>query len=245
MKRYGVLLAIFLAIPLQAADVDRDKHKFRLGLTMTTSTGGFETGTFRDKFFFRETSTTEADGGSAFGLQAGYEFRPVQRLGIALAAEAVSVDMGFREIREVESFDFISGDFVTDTARAGADGELSMTPVTLAAHVYLTRGSKVDVYVGPVVGYVFYGDLKEDSWFASFENNPSAEVLGEPVKWELENDNIVGGIFGLDLNLGQGAGSFHVAAAYYDGSTVPKDEEAGFEIDVDPIVLRAGVVFRF
>ena len=240
-----VALCVLPAV-LRAEPPSHQRHKLRVGVTMATVTGGYTEATDFESFLRRGTEMTAADGGSSLGFRVGYEYRPLRRLGIAVDFESVTVDMNFTESYYVESLDFFTGEVIrADRARGTTDGELKMSPTTLGLHVYLSSGKRHDVYAGPVLGYVFYGSIDEDHWTGEFEDDAISDLNGPAMSIVLDDDTALGAVLGLDLDLGDGNASFHLEAGYLDASVKGKAPEAAFEMEVDPVMLRAGAVFRF
>jgi hypothetical protein len=242
-----VPLTVLSLLPAaHGADRETPRHKLRLGISLAAVSGDYTAETTEESIFARQTATTIVDGGSSLGLRIGYEYRPLRLLGVALEAESITVDMGFTEMFVIETFDFFTEEVIrVDNASGATDGELRMSPVTLGLHVYLTSGKRHDVYVGPVAGYVFYDKLVEDAWIAPFEDDTVPDLNGAGTSIELDDDTALGAVAGVDLNLRNGKASFYLAVGYLDASVDAKDAESDFTMDVDPIMMRAGAVFRF
>lgn len=156
---------------------------------------------------------------SALGLGLGWEWRFNERVGLDLnwfyGKHDVSLDG--------EKFD-----------------STKFMPVTVGANFHLTPDKKVDFFVGPVIGYVFYSDLKNG-----------------PVEVELDNDIVYGVNVGVEYPFKDKVaffGSVKYLKASSDGALrIPDDEipvralvtVANPEVDVDPLVAQVGVSFRY
>lgn len=159
----------------------------------------------------------EADSALGFGLAYEYRFTDLYGLEGQLTYSSHDVQIG------------------GETA-----GDTSVMPLTLALNFHLSKNDKVDFYVGPVIGYVFYDDLSlDDDWG------------GEDVK--LKNGFAWGVQAGIDVPFNENWA--FTAGLTYLQTTAETDEEWGpatavesdrdLELDVNPWVLRAGIALKF
>ncbi len=155
---------------------------------------------------------------SALGLGLGWEYRFNERVGLDLNWFYGKHDVSLGG----EKFD-----------------STKFMPVTVGANFHLTPDKKVDLFVGPVVGYVFYSDLQNGS-----------------TKIELDNDIVYGVNVGVEYPFKDKVaffGSLKYLKASSDGAVrVPElvptralVTVANPEVDVDPLVLQVGVSFRY
>lgn len=108
-------------------------------------------------------------------------------------------------------------------------GDVSVMPFTVGLNFHLTRKSRVDLYAGPFVAYVFYGDF---------------EVAGESLG--VEDEVTWGGVVGLDVPVGEGGWLLTGAVRYLDTEATPENSELGGDpIDVTPWVAQLSAGVRF
>lgn len=122
----------------------------------------------------------------------------------------------------------------SDELQTLSDG-LNFTPISLGLNVHLLPRSAWDLYGGPRLAYVSYGDLV-------FPVRIGSTVVGADVSTEDETTWGVG--LGVARELGESSWSLHLAADYYD--TVLGIDEPGFpplEFDFDPVVARLGFTY--
>ncbi len=95
---------------------------------------------------------------------------------------------------------------------------------------------KADVYIGPFLGYAFF-------------NGKSYGVLGESNKRDLDNKLGVGLQLGLDLPIHRavnGLWNFHAGLRYLKlSSDVDLGVNGSKSVDVDPLLLSAGISYSF
>lgn len=156
---------------------------------------------------------------SALGLGLGWEYRFNDRIGLDLNWFYGKHDVSLQG-RKFDSTKFM--------------------PVTVGANFHLTPDKQVDLFVGPVVGYVFYSDLQNGN-----------------TKVELDNDIVYGVNVGVEYPFKDKIaffGSVKYLKASSDGTLkVPEEVPtrvnlvtvANPEVDVDPLVLQVGVSFRY
>ncbi len=117
-----------------------------------------------------------------------------------------------------------------------ASAKPRITPVYLRAqHPSHTKGP-VDVYVGPLLAYVFYSsfDLVVDPMVPHREGFKTDDDIG------------VGISAGLDVLLGEGGWSLNAAFKYLDTTLVATAPDGGIgRTDIDPMIFSVGVGYRF
>lgn len=102
-------------------------------------------------------------------------------------------------------------------------GSSWMSPFLVALNYHFNTGEGVDLYAGPLVAYTLWGNLE-----GSFGSSES------------ESDFGFGAQVGVDIPARSGW-ALAVGVKYF---TVSAGDES-IEIDVDPLVLRLGVSYRF
>lgn len=174
----------------------------------------------------------EFDSASGFGL--GLEYRASRRVGVELTALTSKID-------SQTDFDFFG------LIHLGVESSLQVTPVLAQLDFHLTPDHWVDLHLGPVAGWMRYGDL---------ETKVRAHVPGED-SVEIERVRTKDGFawgahIDIDVPIGQ-RGAFFTGGATYLNAAVkaaPGQGEAGDDgsdtiFDLNPLVLKAGFGYRF
>lgn len=176
------------------------------------------------------TGERELDGDIGFGL--GVEYRWSRRFGVELG--------------------FLTTDLESETALGGDEGptgtlftNLGTTPVLARLNIHLTPNSPVDLYLGPVAGYLFNDDL---------EVRIRGEAFGSPntlpdVSLALDDSFAYGAHLGLDVPIRDSGFFFNGGATYLvsDIDIEPPvfgDSDPG-SFDLDPVVVHVGFGYRF
>ena len=164
--------------------------------------------------------TVAGDLGAGLAVGAEYRFSPRVGLGFGVLG-ALALDVGIRA-------DLVSGDTLV------AVDSLTFVPWTVGPTFHLTPASRADLYVGPLLAYVTYGDL----FF---------EVGGENVgRLNLSDDFVLGAMAGLDLPIGEGGWTFSADLKYLDNSFVGRDSEGDpLGVDLDSTIFGLGFGYRF
>lgn len=157
---------------------------------------------------------------SGFGYGFDLEYRASRSLGIDFGAFTASpaIDVLIDEVGVIS-----------------ASAKPKITPVFVALNIHLTPDRPVDVYIGPLLAYVFYSsfDLVVDPWFLT-EGFVADDDVG------------IGIALGLDVRLGEGGWLLNAAFKYLDTTLVasPPDEGIG-RTDIDPMIFSVGIGYRF
>lgn len=178
----------------------------------------------------QSASALGPDTSLGFGL--GLEYRASRRLGVQLDILTSELD---------SEFDFFDLDLLV------IESNLRMTPVLARLDVHLTPDRKVDLYLGPVLGYVRYGDI---------ETGVRSDFLDESISVErvrTRNGFAWGGQIGMDIPMGSRGAFFTLKATYLEAEVETIEEidddgerseiESGF--DLDPFIVQAGFGYRF
>ena len=116
----------------------------------------------------------------------------------------------------------------------GEFATISQMPLLFSAnwHGLGRSGSRMDIYVGPTIGYVFYGDVELNDSVGGGEAST-------------DDDFVYGLNSGIDIPLGDIV-DLNFGFRYLFGSVDVDDGAGGTdEVDIDPVILHAGVAFRF
>jgi outer membrane protein W len=219
MRTTGYLIVVLCLIgSWTATDAADGKNVFRFGGAYVSPTGDIsgEESVNEDlgdgtMLSLEGTLTLEPQG--EFALLLGYERRVTDLFG-----EYWLLDSGTGELIENGSIRF------TETL-----GDVKVMPLTAGLNFHLTRQSRVDVYVGPTIGYVFYGDLDV-----------------EDERLSIDDDFTWGAALGFDLPMGDQGWMFSGALRYLDTEASPDDLGPGDEsMDVSPWVVQVSAGYRF
>jgi outer membrane protein W len=177
-------------------------------------------------------ASIQSTGGGGFsssiGGGLGVEYRASDRFGIEFGAVTGKVD-------DKLGFDFFGEDVFT------IETSLRVTPLLGRLNFHLTPGHKADLYLGPVAGWVRYGDI---------DVRVSAPGEGSLLVDHVQNKDgfAWGGHIGLDVPFGR-SGFFFTSDATYLRSTVKPTArsaaEGAAEFDLNPLIVQAGLGIRF
>ncbi len=100
--------------------------------------------------------------------------------------------------------------------------DIDFTAVTLGLNVHVFGRGAVDIYVAPLVGYAFFGE-------------------------DIDDDIVYGAGVGLDVGFGKRGLAFTASVRYLKSKAeAESDFEGGnLEIDFDPLIISAGLAYRF
>jgi outer membrane protein W len=237
-----VTLAVIALLPAFAGD---DKNKFRFCATHINPTGDL---TYREQVVISTSPSPtaavlpvmtlvgeiKAEPDAATGLMVGYERELTPLIGLDFGVRFTNHDV-----------DLDSQLFMVDTSTGmrvildqdSDTGDMDVMPVTMGVNFHLLNSDRYDLYVGPAVAYVSYGDFKQS---------------GEP---DLEIDDEFGwaGVVGLDVGIGDTRQwSFTVAARYMDADAdinvpayVTGDQEIDVTMDMNSFSVDVGFGVRF
>lgn len=157
------------------------------------------------------------------GAGASLEYRVSRRLGVDLGIFSVAPNIGTSIAIGP------SGKSLVEIS-AG----VTMTPVTAGLNVHLIPDGVVDVYVGPLVGYVMYSD---------FTMNVGP---GVSETFRASNDFAWGANLGADIRFGTSRWSANAALKYLDSTFEASPQSGGSgSADFDSTSFSLGVGYRF
>lgn len=159
-----------------------------------------------------ERSGLRLDGGQGLSLALERHFN--ERIGLEVALLWADVDSSF--ILD------LNNDWERDTDSA------SFLSILVGPNFHLTPGRKVDVYLGPFVGWADLG-------------SSTFTVLGETHDRSFGDDFVLGAQLGFDILFGDGPWGLHFGGRYMD-LTVGDDDE---ELDVNPLLWELGFFRNF
>ncbi|MEM7586347.1 MAG: outer membrane beta-barrel protein [Acidobacteriota bacterium] len=162
------------------------------------------------------------DGG--FGFGAALEKRFSSRLGLEVGVLFAEPDVTlFADLGPGLQF------FASDS--------VSFTAATLGLNVHLTPDRAVDLYLGPLVSYVQYGDI-------GFLAQAGGTTLAQ--EFSTRDDFTLGAQVGADFRLGERPWTLNLAAKWIDTSLEVTSEDGEVtDLGFEPIILGFGVGYRF
>jgi hypothetical protein len=128
---------------------------------------------------------------------------------------------------------------------ASQTGEMGMIPLTLGFNFHVLRTRTLDLYLGPLVGYVYYTDLKLEP--GTLTVDPPIFPLEEEIEADavdIKGSGAWGAAVGLDVRFGVSRWMLSVAGRYLATTA----EESGGDhnsLRIDPWVFQVGVGYRF
>ena len=180
-------------------------------------------------------STSGEDSASALGGGLDLGYRISRRLGVGLGVAT-------GELESELEIDFF------DVGLFAIESKMRVTPVLARLDFHLTPDRRADLYLGPVIGQVRYGDV---------ETEIRGDILGGetiPVERLETKDSLAWGAhIGVDVPVGN-RGAFFTAGATWLQAEVETEgfddaedfEDAGdFDFDLNPLIARVGFGYRF
>jgi outer membrane protein W len=111
--------------------------------------------------------------------------------------------------------------------------EVSNMPLFISGHFHFMQDGPVDLYAGPTLAYVMYGDL---------EFKPIAD---EEEDIPLEDDFGFGAVFGVDVPFGTDNNWMFNSKIRYIRTGAETDEVDSVTVDIDPWIIEIGVGVKF
>lgn len=224
---------LFLALsPLTAPALAEDEGPWllRAGATWLEADAAFEAVVFNFAQIRGETS-------GAFGLGLGLEYRVTPRLGIELGVLSAEPDVDTTPIGVLIEIFPPPIVLVEPTS-------LRVTPVTVGLNVHLTPDQPVDVYLGPLLAWVSYGDLEVTGSVVNV--NDLILVAPTTVDLGLDDDFTFGAKLGADVRAGDGPWTVSGALTYIPTSFSVQNVPVPVpSVDLDAIFVSLGVGYRF
>ena len=113
--------------------------------------------------------------------------------------------------------------------------ETDVRPLTLAVNFHFVRKHRFDVYVGPLVSYVSWGEIEFTPEIAAAIGQSSVSA---------ESETAVGAQIGVDITINS---RFAIVTGlrYLDVSITPEGATATGSLGVDPLIVRVGAAWRW
>lgn len=174
--------------------------------------------------------TLKAEADDGFGFFVGYEHYFSDLLGLEVTALRSDLDVNVTATGTVRLIDQVSGQVIAvDSISDSVGGSTDVTPVTFGLNFHFGSGV-ADWYAGPFVGYALFGDLD----------------FGDGDSSGLDDDFTFGAGAGVDVPFGSSGWMFNGAVRYYKLTAKASDGDGtNDELDLDPLVVQAGVGYRF
>lgn len=231
--RSVVVVAVLLLVAVASAEA-REGYILRFAGASIYPTGELRIDE-RDAFplgdgtILEEEFRAAVEADSAFGFCIDVERRFSDRFGLGLTLMRAEHDVDAFGSETVRIRDDATGSvlFEHSESLAAPLGSVDVTPILLGANFHLTPGRRVDLYAGPFVGLIDFGDLRAEG-----------ERIG------FKDELAYGATLGLDVPFGQSSAGF-AASARYMIAGAETDEVGSETLDLDPLVVLVGVGYRF
>lgn len=164
--------------------------------------------------------------GNGDGAGLALEYRITRRFGIEALAIFADIEGEFRIV-------FIEPPIPEQVVTKDVETDL----YGLGVNVHLTPGRRIDVYLGPVVALVQYGDFR------------ALTDCGDPISLctfeaRFSDDTALGVTLGADVALGR-SGRWAATGALRQLWSNPDEQEDKRKVDLDPLIASAGVAYRW
>ncbi len=213
LRSLSLIAAIAWAIPQLAAAADT-KNEIGVFAGYLSPTGELKTNILVNDVDV--PATIKLDSAAEFGLAYQYRFTDLFSLGASLLYSKLDVKL-------------------TSPEASGKIGDTTLMPLLLDGNFHVLKNMKtLDFYLGPTVGYAWWGDLKPQGIASDIGNTTSIKVKGKAV---------YGANFGLDVPFGSNW-AFNAGVRYLWAKAEP-DAVDTQSIDVNPWLVNVGVSYRF
>jgi outer membrane protein W len=246
-----VVGALFLH-PLAAAEPGDVKFRFGLAWVNPTGSGAGERILQQpipagDRFLLEDyTFDPQSAGGAFFSWEyyatslVGIEF------GVSYSSHDVNGDLNVTTAFLQDGFQFPDDltEIVTTELPPGKIGEMTVMPITVGVNFHPIRSDVVDLYVGPQIAMVFYGDLDLEPLPEEIQEDQPEEFRVERPDLKTQDDFVLGAVAGIDWHPGAGRWGLGASVQYLDTGTELADPTAEGAIVVDPWIVRVVVALR-
>lgn len=237
MRKAGLVVLVLILVGVwTVTDAADGKNVFRFGAAYVSPTGDLSgeesvNEDLGDGTMLSLEGTLTLEPQSEVALLLGYERRVTDLFGVEFMVWNAKHDVDGRFNGEYWLLDSGTGELIEHGAIQFAEtlGDVKVTPLTAGLNFHLTRQSRFDLYVGPTIGYVLYGDLD----------------IGDE-RLSIDDDFTWGAAFGVDLPMGDKGWMFSGALRYLDTEASPDDLGPTDEsLDVSPWVVQVSAGYRF
>ncbi|MEM1181472.1 MAG: OmpW family outer membrane protein [Acidobacteriota bacterium] len=209
------LAVVALAAVAWPAAADDDPWRLRGGAAWVDASVGFGSNDF------------ESDGD--LGAQVSVERMFAPRMGLEIGAMVGESSSDF-------TTEIFPGAFFSE----GLD--IDFSALTAALNFHFSPGRAVDLYVGPLVAFLDFGDTRlEDR-----RRIPGTTEQVLALDLDGSEEFALGAQVGADFGLGDGPWALNVSAKYFETEFAGTDERGReFDIDFEPLILGFGFSYRF
>ena len=174
-----------------------------------------------------------ATAAGSFGLGISAEYQFTERLGVELgilrATPKITLDYAFRDLGlQLQTSD-----------------NLAMTPISLGLDIHLLPEKRLDVYLAPVLAYVWNSDL-------DFVVDQTFEIEGQPIRIRDEarvnvsNDVAYGATLGVDIPFSARPWAVATSLRYLATELEATDPEGeGIRPDFNTSIVTVGLRYSF
>lgn len=170
----------------------------------------------------------DVEAESTFGFCLDYEHRFPGRFGLGLTLMRANHDVHATGSGSGRIVDDATGIVLINISEDfSATADVDMTPLLVGANYHFAKGGNADVYAGPFLGWVMFGDFV---------------LQGE--RTSIEDEFAYGATLGVDLPFGGGQAAFSAALRYMVAAAVPNEPDPQ-ALDIDPFILVFGIGYQF
>lgn len=219
VKRYPVIIGFYIATlatlsgfaSASHADVT-PKWQLKSGLMIVDSSDPFSV----DK---PSGGKAHAGGNAEIGTMVALEYRLTKRIGLEIGA-------AYAESPEINDDTNSNGDSIGEGP--------GFLPIYAGANFYIVDSQHLDVYVGPRLAFVSFGDFNLD-------------IDGQDTKFEVDSELAWGATAGVDYRFGKGRWSVTAEATYLNVDMEISNKTIGTvsSNEFDPLMVTLGATFRF
>lgn len=231
MKKYSLpclltlsTLAMFIGAAPSASAADDGMNVIRLAVNRFEPTGDTYSWFNPDEPIPGATSQIDTTPEHSPGWAIEYERRIGGRWGLGVSLASTEAEMDIRH-------------YVAVRYPPHYQGDLTMIPLTLGPLFHLYENRTLDLYCGPLLGYVFFGDLQTED-FGRGANS-----------YAVRDDWTFGATAGLDVLLGKTNWLLTTSVRYLEISSALDEPFRNLDmnenIDIDPIVFQIGLGYTF
>jgi outer membrane protein W len=229
-----LLLVAALSLVLGGAAEAREGYIVRFAGASVNPTGDLridesEIVPLGDGTTLEETTRATIEADRAFGFCIDLERRFNDRFGLGFTIMWADHDVDATGSESVRITDDATNAVLFDTSESVTLelGNVDMMPLLIGGNFHFGANGKVDVYAGPFVGLVTFGDLMLDDQRIGFKDD---------FAW--------GGTLGLDVPFRNGKAAFSASARYMIADA-ESDEIESQTLELDPLVVMFGLGYRF
>jgi outer membrane protein W len=217
IRRLCLFALVLTLFTFTTALAEKGDSKIRFGIQWISPTG--------DASATDGSVTIDLEADAATGPFFEYEYMVGDKAGFFANLSTQNHDI-----------DADASDPSTPVTLSATIGDVDVTPLELGLNFYVVQNDSVQLFLGPKIAYVFYGDVELDSQFVD---------PGDPSDVSTDDELGYGANLGLDVPFGEGGWGFFVGLQYLVLSLETDEGGDSVDLDIDPFVLRAGVGKRF